>query len=170
MSTDTPTALPQGTYNIDPVHSSVSFKTRRGLATFRAGFTGVTGAYSDGELSGEVPTDGIVLPGPELFKEHLTAEDWFHLAQHPTISWKSSSITADGDQLTFQGELTLKGVTKQITGTGTLSGPGKVPGPNGEVEMLGIDITSEINASDYGVGPGGLGDPTTLEIALTLVP
>ena len=128
MSTDTPTKLPQGNYNIDPVHSSVSFKTRRGLATFRAGFTGVTGAYYDGELSGEVPTDGIVLPGPELFKEHLTAEDWFHLAEHPTISWRSSSITADGDQLTFNGELTLKGVDEADHRYRHSVGPGDGPG------------------------------------------
>jgi polyisoprenoid-binding protein YceI len=169
MSVDTTTELPQGVYNIDPVHSSVSFKLRRGLGTFRAGFANITGSYADGELSGEVPVDGIVLAGPDLFKEHMMAPDWFDVASHPTISWKSTSITAEGDKLTFAGELTLKGLTQEITGTGVIYGPEMVPSPNGEIEMMGIDITSEISAPDYGIG-NGLGTSTTLEISLTLLP
>jgi polyisoprenoid-binding protein YceI len=167
MSAETTTTLPNGVYSIDTLHSSISFKTRHGVATFRAGFAGITGSLENGVLSGQVPVDGVILPS-DLFKEHLVGPAWFDAANHPDISWRSTSITADGDQLKFEGELTLKGVTKAITGTGVVHGPGVVYGPNGERTTLGIDITTEISAPEFGVGEHGLGETTTIEISLEL--
>jgi polyisoprenoid-binding protein YceI len=169
MTAETTSTLPTGPYKIDPVHSSVSFKTRRGLGTFRAGFAGIEGGVEGGVLRGQVPVDGLILP-TELFKEVLGGPEWFDGETHPIISWEMRSGSADGDKIRFVGDLTLKGTTKEITGIGEVYGPGKIPGPHGEVEMLGIDITADLNASDFGVGNGFLGDKTTIEISLTLMP
>ncbi len=157
------TNLPEGNWTIDPIHSSVSFKTRHGFANFRAGFNGVTGSLENGVLSGEVPVNGIILP-IQAFTDHLLSADFFDAEQFPAISFKSTSLT----DTEVTGDFTLKGVTKPVTGTVSVLGTGVMPTPNGEVTKLGIDITATISVSDFGGFQHGLGDPTTIEISLEL--
>jgi polyisoprenoid-binding protein YceI len=170
---DTTTSLPSGeTFNIDSVHSTVSFRVQHAVvATFRGGFEGVSGAYENGVLQGEVPVSGINVGPIEMFKNHLLSADWFDAESHPTIKFKSSSISADGDKLKFVGEFTLKGVTKEITGTGVARGPVSVNNPDGSVaNKLGLDITAQVNRHDFGItADGGAGKDVTFDIALELV-
>jgi polyisoprenoid-binding protein YceI len=170
---DTTTTLPNGTtFKIDPVHSSVSFRIPHSkVATFRGGFEGISGGYEDGVLRGEVPVSGINVGPLEMFKNHLLSGDWFDAESHPTITFTSTSISADGDNVRFVGDFTLKGVTKEITGTGTARGPVEVTNPDGSVaNKLGLDITAQVDRHDFGItGDGGAGRDVTFDIALELV-
>ena len=75
LSTTVPTSIPStGTWKIDSVHSSATFKViHHVVATFRGHFHEVSGALEDGVLSGSVQTDSIDLGTLPLLKEHLFA-------------------------------------------------------------------------------------------------
>jgi polyisoprenoid-binding protein YceI len=76
------------------------------------------------------------------------APDFFDAEQHPEISFRSDSLATDGDTLTLQGELTLKGVTKPITATGTVEGPADDFMGN---TRLGFTLDATIDRTAYGV-------------------
>ena len=74
MSLTTAPALPQiGTWQIDAVHSTIRFGiTHHAIATYRGGFTGVTGSYdaTAGVLTGSVAIDNIDLQLSQLYEQH----------------------------------------------------------------------------------------------------
>ncbi|HLH14852.1 MAG TPA: YceI family protein, partial [Solirubrobacteraceae bacterium] len=102
---------------------------------------------------------------------HLMAPDFFDAEQYPEISFRSTSISGEGDAVTVDGELTLKGVTKPIHATGTLEGPAQDFMGN---TRLGFTLQTTIDRTEYGVSwnadlPSGgkaLQDEVTLHVEL----
>jgi polyisoprenoid-binding protein YceI len=171
LSTTTPASVPTtGTWSIDTVHSTVSFKVKHNvIATFRGHFHEVTGALVDGVLTGEVQVENIDLGTIPLFKEHLLAPDWFDGTNYPTLSFKSTDLHAHDAHLHATGELTIKGVTKPVEIAGTVSGPLSVKAANGSTaDRLGLDLTTVVNRNDFNVGVY-VGDDVTIEVSLELV-
>ncbi len=156
MTASTESALPTtGTLRIDPIHSSVLFRVRHhGIAAFRASFDGVSGAYDGdtGVLSGSVEVANIHLP-IEPFKKHMLDERWFHAERYPTLDFRSTRIEVAPDgSLTVDGELTIRGVTRPVTATGTLHGPLEVLETSGErTERASIELRATIDRRDYGI-------------------
>ena len=71
MDTLTVSELHTGTYQIDPLHSSIAFAVRyNGLSMFRSTFQKVEGQLQDGVLTGSVPVDSIAVDMPR-FRDHL---------------------------------------------------------------------------------------------------
>src|SRR5215208_3635798 len=101
MSTTTATQLPTGTWSIDPVHSSIGFGVKHlGVSTFRGTFKGAAGT---------ITTEEPALTG------HLHSEDFFDAANHPELTFKSTSVEqADDGHLRVAGDLTLRGVTRPV--------------------------------------------------------
>ena len=66
MSVTTPASVPAtGSWQIDATHSTVTFTvTHNVVATFRAGFHGISGSLEDGVLSGSVAVENLELGGP----------------------------------------------------------------------------------------------------------
>ncbi len=99
--------------------------------------------------------------------------DFFDAEQSPKLRFESTSIERDGDKVTIAGDLTIKGTTKPIELTGTISGP--VTDGYGN-ERIGLDVTTVVNRHDYGVSwnadlPGGaamLEDDVTINANLAL--
>jgi polyisoprenoid-binding protein YceI len=99
------------------------------------------------------------------------APDFFDAEQYPEISFRSSSISGEGDDVTVDGELTLKGVTKPIHATGRLEGPAQDFMGN---TRLGFTLEATIDRTEYGVSwnaelPSGgkaLSDEVTLQVEL----
>jgi polyisoprenoid-binding protein YceI len=162
MSTATATAIPTGTYSIDPSHSSVEFAVRHmGIATVRGQATEFEGTI---DATGERPTlEGTVQVASistqdEQRDQHLGAPDFFDVQRFPQISFRSNGIEiADDGSVRIPGEITIKGVTKDIELTGSFAGAGTDPWGN---ERIGIDVATTVDRRDFGLNwnqplPGG---------------
>ena len=125
MSTisETRTALPTGTWQIDPVHSTVEFSVKHMVvANFRGGFDAFDVTVDEAGIRGTVDVSSVRVSEPNL-TGHLLAPDFFDAERHPQLSFNSATITVSDDELTVDGELTLKGITKPVVIKGTVNGP-----------------------------------------------
>jgi polyisoprenoid-binding protein YceI len=146
MATDVTTH--PGTWTIDPVHSSASFVVKHMVvAKFRGHFDDISGQLSDGALNGTVKVASLVVKDENL-KGHLLSDDFFAAETYPEITFASSSISVDGDDITVAGELTLKGKSVAISGKGEFSGPGTdIAGS----EKIGISLETTVDRTQFGL-------------------
>lgn len=159
-----------GDWNFAAVHSSADFAVKYVVSTFRGSVEDLTATLQDGVLSGSAKVASIKVKDDNL-TGHLMTPDFFDAEQYPEISFRSTSIVAEGDAVTVDGELTLKGVTKPIHATGTLVGPADDAMGN---TRLGFTLETTIDRTDYGVNwnvelPSGgpsLANDVTLHIEL----
>ncbi len=148
MSATNVTAIPAGTYNVDPTHSNVGFEIKHmGIATVRGAFKSFSGTVTDGKLEGSVEVSSVDTGTPDR-DGHLQAPDMFDAAQFPQITFSSDTIEATGNQIKVGGQITLKGVTKPIELTGTLLENGQDPWGN---ERIGFELETVIDRTDFGV-------------------
>ena len=157
-STDTRTAIPgyaAGTWTIDPVHSEVGFSVRHMMVSkVRGRFTSFSGEI----VTGADPLDSSVTaddrrwtrssPATEQRDAHIRSADFFEVENYPTMTYRSTGVRAHGDGYVVDGELTLKGVTKDVPLALELNGFG--PDPYGGTRA-GFTATAEISRSDFGV-------------------
>jgi polyisoprenoid-binding protein YceI len=153
MSSATVTSIPQGTWSIDPSHSSVEFTVKHmGIATVRGQFTKFEGTIeSDGErasVTGNVDASSLTTHNAQR-DEHLNSNDFFGVEEHPQITFRADSIElGDDGSVTIPGEITLKGVTKPIELTGDFAGGGVDPWGN---ERVGLEVSTKIDRRDFGL-------------------
>jgi polyisoprenoid-binding protein YceI len=169
--------IPTGTWQSDPVHSSVGFSVRHAVGTFRGSFGKFEATLSDAsgrpELRGRVPVESVEVKEENL-QGHLLSPEFFDLEKTPEISFHSGDVKAEDGQVVIDGELTVKGTARPVTARGELNGP--IPGPDG-TDRLGLDLEAKVNRHDYGLDwnmdlPDGtkmLGDEVTLTVHLELV-
>jgi polyisoprenoid-binding protein YceI len=146
-STDTTTDRLAGTWNFAGVHSSADFAVKYLVATFRGGFEDLTAELVDGKLSGSVKVASVKVKDENLVA-HLLAPDFFDAEQHPEITFSSSNIAIDGDSAKIDGELTIKGITKPLSATGTVNGPTEDFMGN---TRLGFTFATVIDRAAFGV-------------------
>ncbi|MEK6616792.1 MAG: YceI family protein, partial [Bacteroidota bacterium] len=80
---------------------------------------------------------------------HLQSEDFFDLAKYPQITFKSKSIKKSGNnQYKLSGDLTMHGVTKEVTLDVQYNGTKNDPWGN---TKAGFKITGKINRADFGL-------------------
>jgi len=143
-----------GTWTIDPLHSEVGFSVRHMMVSkVRGKFTKFSGELVTGEspLASSVTAEidlASIDTGAEQRDGHLRSPDFFDTENHPAMSYRSTGIRAKGDGYVVDGELTLKGVTKNVPLTLELNGFG--PDPYGGTRA-GFTATGEINRQDFGV-------------------
>jgi polyisoprenoid-binding protein YceI len=143
-----------GTWSIDPVHSEVGFAARHMMVSkvrgrFRT-FSGqlVTGENPlDSSVTAEIDMSSIDT-GNEQRDGHIRSADFFEVENYPTMTYRSTGVRRDGDGFVLDGELTIKGVTRQVPLNLELNGFG--PDPYGGTRA-GFSATGEINRSDFGV-------------------
>lgn len=157
MSTTQIQTLPtDGNWLIDSHHSTVSFAVRHhAVATFRSTFVNVRGSFDADErrLSGEVNVADITLTGLDQLKGHVLTPEFFDAERFPTLSFESTRLSQDRDELLIAGDLTLRGVTKPIVATGTSYGPRtvvQIPG-GPATERIGLDLAASVDRRDFGV-------------------
>jgi polyisoprenoid-binding protein YceI len=145
-------ALAEGTWNIDPVHSDVSFTVRHMMVSkVRGRFTKFDGAIKTGaQPSVEVNVDlSSIDTSNEQRDAHIKSADFFEVEQHPTMSYRSTSVQWDGgEELTVDGELTLKGVTRPVRLQAEFNGVTKDPYGG---TRAGFSAKTEINRKDFRV-------------------
>ncbi len=142
------TSIPTGTWGVDPIHSDVGFGvTYSGAGTFRGGFKEIDAKLVDGELEGNAKVASLTIDDPQLVG-HLQSPDFFDAEQFPELSFASKSIERNGDEVTINGELTLRGVTKPVTITGTVVGP--MPDAYGN-QRIAFDIETTVDRREFGL-------------------
>ena len=119
-----------GTWTLDPAHSELSFTVKHLMiskvrGTFDTFDVTVVTAEDPSHSSVTATIDvASVNTGVEARDNHLRASDFFLVAEHPTMTF--TSTTFDGNMesgaFTLTGDLTLRGVTRAVTLTGEFGG------------------------------------------------
>ncbi|MFM7536236.1 MAG: YceI family protein [Acidimicrobiales bacterium] len=147
-------ALTPGTWNVDAAHSRVGFTVRHLMVSkVRGSFTTFSGAVTVGEdkLASSVVAEvqmASIATGDDNRDNHLRTGDFFDVAAHPTMTFRSTGITADGGDYVLAGELTIKGITKPVTFE--LEFEGVSPDPWGGTRA-GFSAETEISRKEWGL-------------------
>ena len=155
MSTISPVAIPTGTWAVDPAHSRVEFAVKAfGISTVRGHFARFEGTLvfpRDGgqvRASGRVRADSIDT-NEERRDAHLRSADFFDVENHPYITFAATRVEpGDGDQLFIIGNLTLHGVTREITLEAAVGGNDTDQFGN---ERVGLEVVGELDRRDFGM-------------------
>ena len=155
MTTTVATAVPAGTYNIDPAHSRVEFAVRHlGIATVRGHFGSFTGTFEiDGDLDSAKAYGSVEAASVDTQEEqrddHLRSADFFDAERYPRIEFASTEIRPlDEDRFEIVGDLTLHGVTREISLSAEVLGTESDPWGN---ERVGFEARGELNRKDFGM-------------------
>jgi polyisoprenoid-binding protein YceI len=168
--------IPTGIWRSDPVHSTVEFSVRHAVGTFRGTFRefeAVLDGSDEPKLTGRVPVESVQVKEENL-EAHLLSPEFFDKDQTPEITFESTDVRRDGDQLVVDGELTVRGVAKPVVARGTITDP--IPGPDG-ADRFGVELETTVDRHEYGLDwnmdlPNGskmLGDEVTLSVHLELI-
>ena len=169
--TTTGTAVPTATWALDPVHSTVGFEIDYLGGAFRGELRDVAGELSTGEdgarLSGVAQVTSIDVKDENL-AAHLQSPEFFDAEREPELRFAAEGIALDGETVSVGGEVTIKGVTRPVTVTGTVVPP--VTGLRGE-ERVGLRVAATVDRTEFGVSwnaplPGG-GQALSDEVRIT---
>ena len=167
MSTIETQALPTGTWSVDRVHSDVGFAVTYMAGTFTGTFADFDVKVVDGVLQGSAKVASVQVKDPNL-EGHLQSPDFFDAERHPELTFRSNSIERDGDELTIDGEITIKGHTERVLITGVISEP--IVDPYGGTRY-GLKLETTIDRDRFGVSwnnPLPNGEPALAnEVVLT---
>jgi polyisoprenoid-binding protein YceI len=152
MTAPTTDAIPTGTWNLDPLHSTAGFAiTHQVVNTFRSRFKDLSATLvaDDGaaKLVGTVDVASLDI-GDAGFREHLLSDDFFAAERFPTIAFVSTAIERDGPSLKVTGELTLKGVTRTVVAHGRIGDGAIDPFDN---VRLGLSLETAIDRTEFGL-------------------
>jgi polyisoprenoid-binding protein YceI len=148
----TVTAVPTGTWNVDPSHSEVGFQVKHmGIATVKGKFKEFQGSLTiaeDGTASASGTVQVASVDTNEAQRdEHLRSPDFFDASTHEQITFQSTSIEpVDEETFKIHGDITIHGITKPITLEAVVEGSDVDPWGNTRV---GLTATGQINRSDF---------------------
>ena len=151
----TSSVFAEDAYKIDPTHSTFGFAVKHmQVGVTRGTFTDFRGEirYDQDNLEGfkawiVVSTESIDTR-LEARDKHLKNKDFFDVENYPTIIFIGKKLLKNGDGYEIVGELTMRGVTKKVSGYVTLRGP--VESPFGG-EVIGVSGETVINRQDYNI-------------------
>ena len=149
------TAIAVKTFAIDKAHSEATFQVRHLVTRVRGHFTDLGGAIAFNEASPEQSSVTFTIQAASIDTgtpdrdAHLRSADFFHVDEHPTITFTSTAIRArGGNEFDVTGDLTMRGVTRRITLPVTFLGTAKDPWGN---QKIGFETETTINRKDYGL-------------------
>lgn len=143
-------------YLLDPSHSTASFSIKHMMiAKAHGAFEKMTGSLvldlndlSKASVKAVIDATSINTREPQR-DTHLKSADFFDVEKFPTITFESTKIKNDGDGLSVVGDLTIHGVTKEVTL--------EVEGPSAEIKdpwgnvNIGASGTTKIKRKDFGL-------------------
>jgi polyisoprenoid-binding protein YceI len=152
----TPVAL--STWTSDTVHSRFGFSINHmGIADFNGSFdtyeikmTTPNADFTDAtvELSGDVAS---INTGNEMRDNHLETAEFFDAAKYPKFTFKSTSFKKVSEkEYAVKGQLTLHGVTKEVTLKAIANGT--VQHPMSKKDVAGFKVTGMFKRSDFALG------------------
>jgi polyisoprenoid-binding protein YceI len=175
---DAPGAAPVQ-WRIDQSHSELTFRIRHLVSRVNGSFNSWSGTITadpaslgGGSVSVDIQTASIDT-NSERRDTHLRSADFFDAENHPTITFRSTRVVAQGRELQVHGNLTIRGVTRPVVLEGRMLEVGGAAGRR----RIGFEAETRIDRMDYGVSwnraaEGGgltLGDEVTISIAIEAV-
>ncbi|MFJ5732129.1 YceI family protein [Streptomyces paradoxus] len=178
MTNDTAiTALPlaPGQWALDPFHSSVNFTIRHlGIAKVRGRFERLEADLFVGERIEDVRVSATVdlasvNTGNADRDAHVRASDLLHVEKRPTMTYRSTRVSGEGEDWTMEGELTIGDVTRPVSFAVEFGGLVDVPMDNSR--HAGFEATGEIRRGDFGLdfAPGLLGEVVKIQLDMQFV-
>ena len=142
-------------WDIDPDHSAIEFRVAHMVVSKTSGrFTDYQGFV---EMDADAKTlksieatikAGSIDTNHDKRDAHLRNADFLDVEQFPTMTYKMSQYQKQGDTYTIIGDLTLRGVTKQVTLSATFNGVTKDPWGN---TRAGFSADGTLNRKDFGM-------------------
>lgn len=145
--TESRTALPAGTWALDPVHSTIGFELPYLAGTFRGHFTDVDAKLTADSLTGAARVASVDVKDENL-AGHLQSPEFFDAERHPELTFASSSIERDDESLKVAGELTIRGITKAVELAGTIAGP--ITDAFGN-ERVNVTLETTVDRTEFGL-------------------
>src|SRR5205823_10760024 len=141
-----------GTWTLARIHARVDFEVRYRAGTFKGEFREIgaelTVDHERASFEGTAKVASVDVRDENL-SAHLQSPDFFDAERHPELRFTTEDIRLDGDgELSVGGELTIKGISKPVTVSGTLSAP--IADPYGN-ERLGLMLTTSVDRSEFGL-------------------
>ncbi|HEY2745864.1 MAG TPA: YceI family protein [Polyangia bacterium] len=145
-------------YTVDPAHSTASFTVKHMMvSTVRGEFGKIAGTaswtkpdFSDAQVDITIDATSVDTREPKR-DAHLKSPDFFDVAKFPTLTFKSRRVSRGKTHghLTLVGDLTIHGVTKEVTFD--VTGPSQeMKSPFGTL-AVGAEATTHINRKDFGL-------------------
>ncbi len=163
---------PAGTWSVDASRSRVRFAVKHMLvSTVRGGFGRFEGTLvvgRDGSASGNGSVEAASFETGDAGRDERMRAELLDVARHPRITFASKRIEARGGRLSVAGELTMRGVTRELHLDGRVrAGRGGEPA---------LELSGELDRKDYGItwsealdaGGALVGETVKLELELRL--
>ena len=145
--TESRTALPAGTWALDPVHSTIGFELPYMAGTFRGQFADVEAKLTETALTGVARVASVDVKDENL-GAHLQSPEFFDVERHPELRFESRELERTGDDLVVRGDLTIRGTTKPVELTGTVAGP--LTDAYGR-ERINLDVSTTVDRTEFGL-------------------
>jgi len=139
--------LPTGTWSLDPIHSTIGFELPYLAGTFRGQFTDVDAKLTDESLTGSARVASVDVKD-ENFSAHLQSPDFFDVERHPELRFESRELERSGEALTVRGDITIRGITKPVELSGTISEPLT---DYADRERVGLKLETTVDRTEFGV-------------------
>jgi polyisoprenoid-binding protein YceI len=181
-TTQLPVQLTSGTYTVDPSHTRIGFVARHAMVTK------VRGSFNAFEATAQIDADDITRSTVQVTIDvdsidtrneqrdgHLRSNDFLDIANHPQITFVSTSVTPVSDDVVrVTGDLTIKGESRPVSIDFTYEGAATDPFGN---ERVGFEGSVVINRKDWGITwnaaleAGGVlvSDKVTLEFEVSAI-
>jgi polyisoprenoid-binding protein YceI len=143
-------------WQIDPAHTEIEFSARHlMISNVKGRFSDPAGTVSyDPDQAGSLQLE-VTIPiatidtRNEQRDAHLRSADFFDAEHHPTMTFKGTRIQGDiSGRFKLIGDLTIRGITREVTLDVTSEGAGADPWGN---DRLGFSVTGKINRKDFGL-------------------
>jgi polyisoprenoid-binding protein YceI len=148
------------TWVLDPMHSEVQFKVKHLVIstvtgffkTFEGSLTTENDDFQGADINLSLDVNSLDT-NQEQRDGHVKSADFFDAEKYPTITFKSTSFTKDGDEYKLTGDLTIKDVTKSVTLD--VEHGGTAADFYGNTKA-GFEIAGKINRKDFGLTWDGI--------------
>ena len=143
------------TYTLDAAHTTIGFSVRHMMVSnVKGSFGEFEGTIEFDETNPSAMTASATIKvasvdtANEKRDDHLRNEDFFDAPQFPTITFVTTRVEGALPNLTLVGDLTIKGVTKEVSIPVEVGGP--IANPWGQI-VIGLSGGTTINRQDFGL-------------------
>lgn len=178
--TAAPATRDTAAWNIDRSHSELTFSIRHLVSRVRGQFNRWTGTVTGDLDNWEAASVLVTIDGTSIDTNNenrdadLRGPEFFDVANHPSVTFRSTRIERNGERVRLTGDLTIRGITRPVVLEGTFMGTTR--DQRGRTRA-GFEVSGTINRKDYGivwnraVEAGGLvlADEVRIDVAVAAV-
>jgi polyisoprenoid-binding protein YceI len=145
--TEERTALPTGTWVLDPVHSTIGFELPYMAGTFRGHFADVNAELTAESLTGAARVASVDVKDENL-AAHLQSPEFFDVERYPELTFASHTIERVDDALKVDGEISIRGVAKPVELVGAIADPMTDAFGN---ERVNVTLGTTVDRTEFGL-------------------